>query len=50
MESKALFQTILEYPWFQHSSLILFFNKKDLFEEKINTSHLKDYFPEYEGD
>ena len=23
-ESKALFKTILTYPWFQHSSVILF--------------------------
>jgi hypothetical protein len=27
-ESKALFKTIITYPWFQHSSVILFLNKK----------------------
>lgn len=48
-ESKALFKTIITYPWFQHSSVILFLNKKDLLEEKIMHSHLVDYFPEYEG-
>ncbi|XP_037091746.1 guanine nucleotide-binding protein G(q) subunit alpha isoform X1 [Pollicipes pollicipes] len=48
-ESKALFRTIITYPWFQHSSVILFLNKKDLLEEKIMTSHLVDYFPEYDG-
>uniref|UniRef100_A0A2P2HYG0 Guanine nucleotide-binding protein subunit alpha n=1 Tax=Hirondellea gigas TaxID=1518452 RepID=A0A2P2HYG0_9CRUS len=48
-ESKALFKTIITYPWFQHSSIILFLNKKDLLEEKILHSHLVDYFPEYEG-
>ncbi|XP_043289813.1 G protein alpha q subunit isoform X2 [Venturia canescens] len=48
-ESKALFKTIITYPWFQHSSVILFLNKKDLLEEKIMYSHLVDYFPEYEG-
>ncbi|XP_037091748.1 G protein alpha q subunit isoform X3 [Pollicipes pollicipes] len=47
-ESKALFRTIITYPWFQHSSVILFLNKKDLLEEKIMTSHLVDYFPEYD--
>jgi guanine nucleotide-binding protein G(q) subunit alpha len=48
-ESKALFRTIITYPWFQHSSVILFLNKKDLLEEKIMYSHLVDYFPEYDG-
>ncbi|CAH1126934.1 unnamed protein product [Ceutorhynchus assimilis] len=48
-ESKALFKTIITYPWFQNSSIILFLNKKDLLEEKIMTSHLIDYFPDFEG-
>ncbi|CAE1297250.1 GNAQ [Acanthosepion pharaonis] len=48
-ESKALFRTIITYPWFQNSSVILFLNKKDLLEEKIMTSHLADYFPDYDG-
>lgn len=48
-ESKALFKTIITYPWFQHSSVILFLNKKDLLEEKIMYSHVVDYFPEYDG-
>ncbi|XP_065562189.1 guanine nucleotide-binding protein G(q) subunit alpha [Artemia franciscana] len=48
-ESKALFKTIITYPWFQHSSVILFLNKKDLLEEKIMYSHIVDYFPEYDG-
>uniref|UniRef100_A0A8C5DEJ0 Guanine nucleotide-binding protein subunit alpha n=1 Tax=Gouania willdenowi TaxID=441366 RepID=A0A8C5DEJ0_GOUWI len=48
-ESKALFRTIITYPWFKNSSVILFLNKKDLLEEKILYSHLVDYFPEYDG-
>ncbi|XP_056603034.1 guanine nucleotide-binding protein G(q) subunit alpha [Triplophysa dalaica] len=48
-ESKALFRTIITYPWFQHASVILFLNKKDLLEEKIIFSHLVDYFPEFDG-
>jgi len=48
-ESKALFKTIITYPWFQNSSIILFLNKKDLLEEKIMHSHLVDYFPEFQG-
>ncbi|XP_006869021.1 PREDICTED: guanine nucleotide-binding protein subunit alpha-11 [Chrysochloris asiatica] len=48
-ESKALFRTIITYPWFQNSSVILFLNKKDLLEDKILYSHLVDYFPEFDG-
>jgi guanine nucleotide-binding protein G(q) subunit alpha len=48
-ESKALFRTIITYPWFQNSSVILFLNKKDLLEEKVLYSHLVDYFPEFDG-
>ena len=48
-ESKALFRCIISYEWFQSKSFILFLNKKDLLEEKIKTSHLSEYFPEYSG-
>lgn len=47
-ESKALFRTIITYPWFQNSSVILFLNKTDLLEEKIQHSHLVDFFPEFD--
>ncbi|XP_059487833.1 G protein alpha q subunit-like [Neocloeon triangulifer] len=48
-ESLALFRTIITYPWFANSSIILFMNKKDLLEEKIVYSHLVDYFPDFDG-
>nr|XP_046231274.1 guanine nucleotide-binding protein subunit alpha-14-like [Scatophagus argus] len=48
-ESIALFKTIISYPWFQNSSIILFLNKTDLLEEKITQSHLVTYFPAYTG-
>lgn len=48
-ESQALFRTIIGYPWFQNSSVILFLNKKDLLEEKIEYSHLADFFPSFKG-
>ena len=44
-----MFRTIITYPWFTNSSVILFLNKKDLLEEKIMHSHLVDYFPEFDG-
>ncbi|XP_050327079.1 guanine nucleotide-binding protein subunit alpha-14-like [Bactrocera neohumeralis] len=48
-ESKSLFRAILSTSYFRKSSIILFLNKQDLLEEKIMTSHLVDYYPEYEG-
>ncbi|KAM3868161.1 guanine nucleotide-binding protein subunit alpha-14-like isoform 1-T1 [Diretmus argenteus] len=48
-ESKALFKTIITYPWFQRSSVILFLNKTDLLHEKIMYSHIANYFPEFTG-
>ncbi|KAG9270412.1 guanine nucleotide-binding protein subunit alpha-14 [Astyanax mexicanus] len=48
-ESKALFKTIITYPWFQQSSVILFLNKTDILKEKITYSHLANYFPEFTG-
>ncbi|XP_068460660.1 guanine nucleotide-binding protein subunit alpha-14 [Clinocottus analis] len=48
-ESKALFKTIITYPWFQRSSVILFLNKTDILKEKIIHSHIGDYFPEFTG-
>lgn len=49
-ESMALFQTIITYQWFKHTSVILFLNKIDLLKEKITYSHLDDYFPDYNGE
>lgn len=48
-ESRALFRSIMTYPWFQNASTILFLNKNDVLEEKVKKSHLEDYFPEYDG-
>uniref|UniRef100_A0A3B3Z9S1 Guanine nucleotide-binding protein subunit alpha n=2 Tax=Periophthalmus magnuspinnatus TaxID=409849 RepID=A0A3B3Z9S1_9GOBI len=48
-ESKALFKTIINYPWFQRSSVILFLNKTDILQEKIMYSHIATYFPEFTG-
>lgn len=47
--SLALFSTIVSYPGFSKTSFILFLNKKDIFEEKILSSHLSTFYPEYSG-
>ncbi|KAL3851769.1 hypothetical protein ACJMK2_015479 [Sinanodonta woodiana] len=49
MESMKLFDSICNNKWFTDTSIILFLNKKDLFEEKIKKSPLTICFPEYSG-
>jgi hypothetical protein len=44
-----LFDSICNSKWFVDTSIILFLNKKDLFEEKIRRSPLNSCFPEYTG-
>lgn len=48
-ESMKLFDSICNNKWFVETSIILFLNKKDLFEEKITRSPLTICFPEYTG-
>ena len=48
-ESMKLFESICNNKWFTETSIILFLNKKDLFQEKIRTSPLTICFPEYAG-
>lgn len=50
-ESVSLFRVILNNRYLRSSfvSFVLFLNKKDLLEEKILHSHLKDYFPQFNG-
>ncbi|CAG06969.1 unnamed protein product [Tetraodon nigroviridis] len=48
-ESMKLFDSICNNKWFTETSIILFLNKKDLFEEKITRSPLAICFPEYTG-
>ncbi|XP_033761930.1 guanine nucleotide-binding protein G(i) subunit alpha-like [Pecten maximus] len=48
-ESLRLFDSICNNTWFVKTSMILFLNKKDLFEEKITRSPLTVCFPDYQG-
>ncbi|KAM3872017.1 guanine nucleotide-binding protein G(i) subunit alpha-3-like isoform 2-T2 [Diretmus argenteus] len=48
-ESMKLFDSICNNKWFTDTSIILFLNKKDLFEDKISTSPLTICYPEYSG-
>lgn len=49
-ESLKLFDSICNNKWFMETAIILFLNKKDLFQEKITRSPLTICFPEYTGE
>ena len=48
-ESIRLFHQVCNQRYFKRSSMILFLNKVDLFEEKILSKSIKACFPDYEG-
>lgn len=49
MESLSLFSAILEMPYFKRMSIILFLNKKDLMQEKLEQDvQFTDYFPNFD--
>lgn len=49
MESLLLFEEIVNLKYFRKTGFIVFFNKNDLFKEKIKKVDLKVCFPEYTG-
>uniref|UniRef100_A0AA85JZP7 Guanine nucleotide-binding protein G(I) subunit alpha n=1 Tax=Trichobilharzia regenti TaxID=157069 RepID=A0AA85JZP7_TRIRE len=49
IESMKLFDSICNNSWFIETSMLLFLNKRDLFQQKISTSPLTICFPEYTG-
>jgi len=51
-EAVHLFQEICNSRWFTSTSMILFLNKRDLFEEKIQNTRIKDIsqFSQYTGE
>jgi len=48
-ESIREFEKICNNPFFDETAMILFLNKKDLFEDKIRTVTLRTCFPDYVG-
>jgi len=46
-ESLNLFESISNLPWFENAAIILFLNKKDLFEDKIKNVPIGDFHPDY---
>ncbi|XXQ38370.1 G-protein alpha subunit [Plasmodiophora brassicae] len=49
MEALDLFGEICNSEWFTKTSIVLFFNKSDLFQEKIQNVDMSVTFPDYTG-
>jgi len=49
VEALNLFDEICNSRWFRETSMILFLNKRDLFQVKIKKVPLSRYFPDYTG-
>ncbi|KAI9023059.1 heterotrimeric G-protein alpha subunit, GPA3-like protein [Phycomyces nitens] len=49
IESLVLFDSVVNSRWFLRTSIVLFLNKIDVFETKLQKSPLENYFPDYEG-
>ncbi|KAM5533369.1 hypothetical protein V8D89_012919 [Ganoderma adspersum] len=50
MDAMTVWESICDSRWFRRIPIILFLNKNDLFERKIQTSHIKTYFPDFDGE
>ncbi|KAI5964350.1 GPA1 [Candida pseudojiufengensis] len=48
-ESIILFDQLCNSNWFKNTPFILFLNKIDIFEKKIQKNPIKKYFPDYNG-
>ncbi|KAF7341825.1 hypothetical protein MSAN_02037700 [Mycena sanguinolenta] len=49
-DAMTIWDSICHSQWFKQTSIILFLNKDDLFEQKIPTSDLKNFFPDFDGE
>ncbi len=49
LESLVLFESVVNSRWFLRTSIILFLNKIDIFQEKIKKIPMEKFFPDYGG-
>jgi hypothetical protein len=48
-DSIVLFEQVANHPMLKNSKIILFMNKKDVYEKKVKKIPIKGFFPEFEG-
>ncbi|EIN13172.1 heterotrimeric G protein alpha subunit 4 [Punctularia strigosozonata HHB-11173 SS5] len=49
-DAMTIWDSICHSQWFKQTSIILFLNKNDLFEQKIEHSSIKNFFPDFDGE
>ena len=49
-ESLEVFRSIINSPWFQSKTIVLFLNKVDLLQAKLAKVPVTDYFDDFDGD
>ncbi|EKM60638.1 uncharacterized protein PHACADRAFT_85182 [Phanerochaete carnosa HHB-10118-sp] len=49
-DAMTIWDSICHSQWFKSTSIILFLNKYDLFQNKIRYSDINNYFPDYDGE
>jgi hypothetical protein len=49
VDSLVLFQDMVNHPLLKSKMFILFLNKKDIYEKKVATRNIVDFFPAYKG-
>jgi hypothetical protein len=49
-DSIVLFEQIANHAMLKEAKIILFMNKKDVYEKKVKKIPIKGFFPEFEGD
>ncbi|OBZ79496.1 Guanine nucleotide-binding protein alpha-2 subunit [Grifola frondosa] len=49
-DAMTIWDSICHSQWFKQTSIILFLNKNDLFERKVEHSEIKNFFPDYDGE
>ncbi|KAI0089980.1 heterotrimeric G protein alpha subunit 4 [Irpex rosettiformis] len=49
-DAMTIWDSICHSQWFKQTSIILFLNKDDLFQKKIEHSDIKNFFPDFDGE
>ncbi|KAF7292780.1 hypothetical protein MIND_01176700 [Mycena indigotica] len=49
-DAMTIWDSICHSQWFKQTSIILFLNKDDLFQQKIKTSPIRTFFPDFDGE
>ncbi|KAJ6451199.1 heterotrimeric G protein alpha subunit 4 [Mycena sanguinolenta] len=49
-DAMTIWDSICHSQWFKQTSIILFLNKNDIFQQKVMTSDIKNFFPDFDGE